>query len=48
MALNTILSHPAQDSYVTVTETDSYLIAKPQYTTWASLSTSVKEAYLKA
>lgn len=48
MALNTILSHPDQDSYVTVAEADSYLIAKPQYNTWASLSTSVKEAYLKA
>jgi hypothetical protein len=48
MALNTILSHPDQDSYVTVAEANDYLITKPEYSTWAGLSTAVKESYLKA
>jgi hypothetical protein len=47
MALNTIPTHPLQDSYVTVTEADSYLEIKSDITIWSSLSTSDKEKYLK-
>lgn len=47
MALNTILSHPAQDSYVTVTEADNYLTVKTQHTIWSSLNTTAKEGYLR-
>jgi hypothetical protein len=47
MALNTILSHPDQDSYVTVAEADSYLSIKTQHTIWSSLNTTAKEGYLR-
>lgn len=47
MALNTILSHPDQDSYVTVAEADSYLSIKTQHTVWSSLNTTAKEGYLR-
>ena len=47
MALNTILSHPNQDSYVTVAEADSYLSIKTQHTIWSSLNTTAKEGYLR-
>lgn len=47
MALNTILAHPDQDSYVTVAEADSYLSIKTQHTIWSSLNTTAKEGYLR-
>lgn len=47
MALNTILSHPDQNSYVTVAEANDYLLTKQGYDVWASLSTAKKEAFLK-
>jgi hypothetical protein len=46
MALNTILSHPDQDSYVTVTEADAYLASKKNYASWNG-STAQKENFLK-
>jgi len=47
MALNTILSHPDQDSYVTIVEANDYLAVKQNYSYWAGLSTIQKEAFLK-
>jgi hypothetical protein len=47
MALNTILSHPEQNSYVTVAEANDYLLTKQGYDVWAFLSTAKKEAFLK-
>jgi hypothetical protein len=47
MALNTILSHPEQNSYVTVAEANDYLLTKQGYDAWAALSTAKKEAFLK-
>ena len=47
MALNTILSHPDQDSYVTIAEANDYLAIKQNYSHWAGLSTIQKEGFLK-
>lgn len=47
MALNTILSHPDQDSYVTVAEADAYLASKKNYAAWNG-STTQKENFLKS
>jgi len=47
MALNTILSHPDQDSYVTIAEANDYLAVKQNYSHWAGLSTLQKEGFLK-
>jgi translation elongation factor P/translation initiation factor 5A len=46
MALNTILSHPDQDSYVTVAEADAYLASKKNFMAWNG-STAQKEEFLK-
>jgi hypothetical protein len=48
MALNTILSHPDQNSYVTVAEADEYLAVKQGFNNWDALSTLQKEGFLKA
>jgi hypothetical protein len=48
MALNTILSHPDQNSYVTIAEANDYLAIKQNYLHWAGLSTTQKEGFLKA
>ena len=48
MALNTILSHPDQDSYVTIAEADNYLSSKQGYAVWNALSTAQKEGFLKS
>jgi hypothetical protein len=47
MALNTILSHPDQDSYVSIAEANDYLAIKQNYSHWAGLSTVQKEGFLK-
>jgi|31_taG_2_1085359.scaffolds.fasta_scaffold63228_1 hypothetical protein len=47
MALNTILSHPDQDSYVTIAEANDYLAIKQNYSHWAGLTTTQKEGFLK-
>ena len=47
MALNTILSHPDQDSYVSIAEANDYLAVKQNYSHWAGLSTTQKEGFLK-
>lgn len=47
MALNTIVSHPDQNSYATIAEANDYLATKKKYNEWSVLSDTTKEAFLK-